>query len=146
MEEAPSLRERFNHAADWLTSALGSLPALMGSVLVVAVWALTGPLFNLSDTWQLFINTTTTVITFWMVFVIQNSANRQSKATQLKLDELIRALDAARNEFITLDHATEEVLAQHEKDFVDLTDKEAAGERMPRRENPTIDRAGSPAP
>lgn len=118
--EDPGLRERFNRIADATTVALGSLPALIGSVVVVVVWALTGPLFNFSDTWQLFINTATTVITFWMVFVIQNSANRASKATQLKLDEIIRALGEARNEFITLDHAPEQVLVEHEKELVDL--------------------------
>jgi low affinity Fe/Cu permease len=68
----------------------------------------------------LFINTTTTVVTFWMVFVIQSSANRSSKATQLKLDEIIRVLGGARNEFITLDHAPEDVLVEHEKELVDL--------------------------
>jgi low affinity Fe/Cu permease len=118
--EDQSLRERFNRIADATTVALGSLPALVGSVLIVIVWALTGPLFNFSDTWQLFINTTTTVVTFWMVFVIQSSANRSSKATQLKLDEIIRVLGGARNVFITLDHAPEDVLVEHEKELVDL--------------------------
>jgi low affinity Fe/Cu permease len=103
-----------------LTAALGSLTALAASVLLVVVWALTGPIFNFSDTWQLFINTTTTVVTFWMVFVIQNSANRSAKATQLKLDEIIRALETARNDFIALDKATESVLDKHEQEFDEL--------------------------
>ena len=111
------LNERFNAISDWLTRALGSFPALAGSVLLVVVWAISGPLFNFSDTWQLFINTTTTVVTFWMVFVIQNSANRAAKATQLKLDELIRAMTDARDDFIALDHAPEKVLDEHEKEF-----------------------------
>jgi low affinity Fe/Cu permease len=115
------LGDRFNEAADSLTVALGSLPALVGSVLLVVVWGLTGPLFHFSDTWQLFINTTTTVVTFWMVFVIQNSANRSAKATQLKLDELIRAISDARNEFIGLDQAPEEVLLEHEEELVALS-------------------------
>jgi low affinity Fe/Cu permease len=118
--DKPTLPQRFNMLADRLTSALGSLPALVASVMLVVIWALTGPIFNFSDTWQLFINTTTTVVTFWMVFVIQNSANRQGKATQLKLDEIIRALADARNEFITLDSATDEVLKEHEEEFVHL--------------------------
>ena len=116
-----SLGERFNEVADALTIALGSFPALAGSVLLVVVWALTGPLFQFSDTWQLFINTTTTVVTFWMVFVIQNSANRAAKATQLKLDELIRAVAEARNEFIGLDQAPEEVLVEHEHELRELS-------------------------
>jgi low affinity Fe/Cu permease len=109
--------DRFNAIADKLTRALGSMPALVGSVVLVVGWALTGPIFKFSDTWQLFINTSTTVITFWMVFVIQNSANREAKATQLKLDEMIRAIGDARNEFIALDRAPEGVLAEREQEF-----------------------------
>jgi low affinity Fe/Cu permease len=120
MREQERFGGRFDRYADQTTRALGSLPALMASVALVVGWALTGPLFHYSDTWQLFINTTTTVITFWMVFVIQNSANRQSKATQLKLDELIRALTDARNEFVALDHATEQELAEREQEFGEL--------------------------
>jgi low affinity Fe/Cu permease len=116
-----SMRDRFNRIADQVTESLGSLPALIGSVLLVVIWAICGPIFNYADTWQLFINTVTTVITFWMVFVIQASANRQSKATQLKLDEIIRSLSAARNEFIALDRATDEELARHQEEFQTLT-------------------------
>jgi len=115
-----SFHDRFNRAADWITTALGSMTALVGSVLLVVVWALTGPVFHFSDTWQLFINTTTTVITFWMVFVIQNSANRSAKATQLKLDEVIRALQNARNEFIALDKANDATLQEREQEFDEL--------------------------
>jgi low affinity Fe/Cu permease len=116
----PPVRDRFNRIADSLTAALGSFTALAASVVLVVVWALTGPIFNFSDTWQLFINTTTTVVTFWMVFVIQNSANRSAKATQLKLDEIIRSLADARNTFIALDKATESVLDEHEHEFDEL--------------------------
>jgi low affinity Fe/Cu permease len=121
-----TLTERFDRIADGLTRALGSLPALVASVVLVVGWALTGPIFNFSDTWQLFINTTTTVITFWMVFVIQNSANRSSKATQLKLDEIIRALEEARNDFIALDKAPEKVLEEHEEEFEHLVNGETS--------------------
>jgi low affinity Fe/Cu permease len=124
-----TVSDRFNDAADAVTSALGSLPALVGSVALVIVWAITGPLFNFADTWQLFINTATTVITFWMVFVIQNSANRQGKAVQLKLDELIRALSDARNEFVTLDDQPDEVLAEHEHEFEELVEHDVASVR-----------------
>jgi len=117
-----SLHERFNGVADRVTRALGSFQALAASILIVVVWALTGPIFRFSDTWQLFINTMTTVVTFWMVFVIQNSANRESKATQLKLDEIIRSLADARNDFIKLDHAPEAVLEAREEEFKELVE------------------------
>jgi low affinity Fe/Cu permease len=120
MEQRRGLGDRFDRVADGITRALGSAWALIASIFLVVGWGVTGPLFHFSDTWQLFINTTTTVITFWMVFVIQNSANRQSKATQLKLDELIRALADARNEFVGLDRATEEELAERETEFDEL--------------------------
>jgi low affinity Fe/Cu permease len=123
----PTLRDRFNQLAERLTATLGSFEVLAGSILLVVVWALTGPIFNFSDTWQLFINTSTTVITFWMVFVIQNSANRSAKATQLKLDEIIRALEHGRNELIALDKATEETMLQTEKEFEQLANSGRAG-------------------
>jgi low affinity Fe/Cu permease len=106
------MRDRFNRVSARLTDILGSFEALVASVLLVVVWAITGPIFNFSDTWQLFINTSTTVITFWMVFVIQNSANRDAKAIHLKLDELLRVHNEARNELITLEQQPEEVVAK----------------------------------
>jgi low affinity Fe/Cu permease len=126
-----SVRDSFNRAADVTTNALGSMPALVASVLVVSVWAVTGPFFHFSDTWQLFINTTTTVITFFMVFVIQSSANRATKATQLKLDELIRAVQEARNEFIVVDREPEAVMAERENELVAVAEEgtNASGER-----------------
>jgi len=120
----PAVRDRFNDIADRLTSALGSPAALAASVILVLGWAVTGPIFRFSDTWQLFINTTTTVVTFWMVFVIQNSANRSAKATQLKLDELIRSLEGARNSFVSLDKATDSVLTEREQEFDQLAKAE----------------------
>jgi low affinity Fe/Cu permease len=111
------MRNEFNRLADLVNIGLGSLWALLLSVIVVIVWALTGPVFNFSDTWQLFINTGTTVVTFWMVFVIQNSQNRASKAVQLKLDEVIRALDGAENKFIRLEAALAGVMAEREAEM-----------------------------
>ncbi|HAF40262.1 MAG TPA: low affinity iron permease family protein [Sphingobium sp.] len=75
--------------------------------IVILLWLLTGPIFRYSDTWQLIINTGTTIVTFLMVFLIQNAQNRDSSAIQAKLDELIRAMDGARNDFIGIEHLTE---------------------------------------
>ncbi|HEU4673914.1 MAG TPA: low affinity iron permease family protein, partial [Candidatus Limnocylindrales bacterium] len=102
------MRDRFNRAADALTRVLGSPFALATAAAIIVVWALTGPLAGFSDTWQLVINTGTTIVTFLMVFVIQNSQNRTTKALHLKLDELIRAVDAARNDYLTVEQETEE--------------------------------------
>jgi low affinity Fe/Cu permease len=120
--EREQLGDRFNRISARITDALGSFTALIASVLLVVVWALTGPIFNFSDTWQLFINTSTTVITFWMVFVIQNSANRDAKAIHLKLDEIIRATKGARNELITLEQAPEAVVAETAKELADVAE------------------------
>ncbi|MGZ6344323.1 MAG: low affinity iron permease family protein [Candidatus Limnocylindrales bacterium] len=120
------MRERFNQAADRVNAALGTVWALIASVLIVAVWALTGPIFQFSDTWQLIINTGTTVATFWMVFVIQNSANRHSKAVHLKLDEIIRSIDAAQNTFMKLEKAPEEVMTEREQEHLAAAEVEAA--------------------
>jgi low affinity Fe/Cu permease len=88
--------------------ALGSAWAFAGAVLVILVWVLTGPMFHFSDTWQLVINTATTIVTFLMVFLIQNTQNRDAKAVHLKLDELIRALKDARNELVDLEDLSDE--------------------------------------
>ena len=99
--------------ADWA----GSSWAFCLAALVIIVWAATGPVFGFSDTWQLVINTGTTIVTFLMVFLIQATQNRDGKAVQLKLDELIRAQREARNVFADLEHATEEELEEFEQEF-----------------------------
>jgi low affinity Fe/Cu permease len=96
---------------------LGSAWAFAGAVLVILVWILTGPTFHFSDTWQLIINTATTIITFLMVFMIQNTQNRDAKAVHLKLDEIIRALKGARNELVDLEGLSDEDLKELEKQF-----------------------------
>jgi len=111
------VHDAFNRAADRANALLGSVWALVLAVLVVIVWLVTGPLFRFSDPWQLAINTGTTIVTFWMVFVIQNSQNRASKAVQLKLDEVIRALEGAENKFIRLEAAPETVMAEREAEM-----------------------------
>jgi len=91
------LRGKFRFCAQWMSAAVGSPYAFLLAVLSILVWAVTGPIFQYSDTWQLVINTATTVVTFLMVFLIQNTQNRDAPVTQLKLDELIRAVELARN-------------------------------------------------
>ena len=96
---------------------LGSAWAFCGAVLVIVVWLITGPTFHFSDTWQLIINTATTVVTFLMVFLIQNTQNRDAKAMHLKLDELIRALKGARNQLVDLENLSDEDLKKLEEQF-----------------------------
>jgi len=96
---------------------LGSAWAFSGAVLVIAVWLITGPTFHFSDTWQLIINTATTIITFLMVFLIQNTQNRDAKAMHLKLDELIRAIKGARNRLVDLEGLSDEELNTLEEQF-----------------------------
>jgi low affinity Fe/Cu permease len=95
--------------------AAGQSSAFVVAVAVIIIWAVTGPLFHWSDTWQLVINTGTTIVTFLMVFLIQNAQNRDASAIQAKLDELIRAVGHARNEFIGIEHLTEAELDQIRK-------------------------------
>ena len=102
------VKKAFNHAADGITRALGSPFALLLAALTIVVWAMTGPGFGFSDTWQLVINTGTTIVTFLMVFVIQNSQNRDAKAVHIKLDELIRAMEGARNSVALAEQETED--------------------------------------
>jgi low affinity Fe/Cu permease len=95
--------DRFGHFAAFCSTWLGSKWAFTLAGLVIVAWALTGPLFHFSDTWQLVINTGTTIVTFLMVFLIQNTQNRDARAINLKLDELIRAIDKARNQMINIE-------------------------------------------
>ena len=103
--------------------ALGSAWSFAGAALVILVWIVSGPLFHFSDTWQLVINTATTIVTFLMVFLIQNTQNRDAKAVHLKLDELIRALKDARNELVDLENLSDEELTKLEKQFRSLRER-----------------------
>src|SRR6266481_1802772 len=94
--------------------ALGSAWAFAGAVLVILVWVLTGPMFHFSDTWQLVINTATTILTFLMVFLIQNTQNRDAKAVHLKLDELLRGTKGARTSFVELQDLSDDELRRIE--------------------------------
>src|SRR6184192_2598582 len=99
------------------STTLGSAWAFAAAILIIIVWGATGPTFHFSDTWQLIINTGTTIVTFLMVFLIQNTQNRDAKAVHLKLDEIIRAIKGARNELVDLEDLSDEDLAALEKQF-----------------------------
>ncbi|MEO6224979.1 MAG: low affinity iron permease family protein [Sphingomicrobium sp.] len=101
------MRDLFNRVATKISTAAGQPLSFLTAVLVILVWVVTGPMFNYSDTWQLIINTGTTIVTFLMVFLIQNSQNRDGAAMQAKLDELLRAVDSAREQFIGIEHLTD---------------------------------------
>ena len=109
---------------------LGSAWAFTGAAFVILVWLVTGPTFHFSDTWQLIINTATTIITFLMVFLIQNTQNRDAKAMHLKLDELIRAITGARNQLVDLENLSDEDLKKLEEQFQRLR-KQAEDSRTP---------------
>src|SRR5438067_9897269 len=100
----------FSRFARWTALILGNPVAFMVAVLIIVVWAMTGPLFHFSDTWQLIINTSTTVVTFLMVFLIQNTQNRDTEAIQLKLDELIRSSQGAHNALLEIEELEQEDL------------------------------------
>jgi len=111
------VRDAFRVFARRTSVILGSAWAFVIAILIIAVWAITGPTFHYSDTWQLIINTGTTIVTFLMVFLIQNTQNRDAKAVHLKLDEIIRAVQGARNELVDLEELSDEALAELEKQF-----------------------------
>ena len=114
------VRDAFRCFAQRASVLLGSAWAFCGAVLVIVVWLVTGPTFHFSDTWQLIINTATTVITFLMVFLIQNTQNRDAKAMHLKLDELIRAVKGARNQLVDLEELSDDELKKLEEQFQGL--------------------------
>lgn len=97
----------FAHTATNISAVAGKPLTFLLALAIVVVWAVTGPIFRYSDTWQLVINTGTTIVTFLMVFLIQNAQNRDAAAIQAKLDELLRAVGEARNRFIGVEHLTE---------------------------------------
>jgi low affinity Fe/Cu permease len=107
----------FAKLASGASNLVGSPRAFFLALALVVVWAVSGPLFHYSDSWQLLINTGTTVVTFLMVFLIQATQNRETRALHLKLDELIRSQRSARNIFADLEHATDEELAELEAEF-----------------------------
>ncbi len=117
---------RFAHAT---AEIVGRPFSFLGAVGLIVAWGLTGPLFHYSDTWQLVINTTTTIVTFLMVFLIQNTQNRDAHAIHLKLDELIRANKQARNSLLALESMSDEELQKLEVEFEQLRDHVAKKKR-----------------
>jgi low affinity Fe/Cu permease len=120
-----SIRDVFDRLAGRVTKAVGSPVAVGLAALVIIAWAVMGPVFGFSDTWQLAINTGTTIVTFLMVFVIQTTQNRDSEALHLKLDELIRAVGGARDEYITVEQETEEQLERREREMAEVVERVA---------------------
>ena len=116
----------FRRVASGCAAAVGSKWAFLLSILIVVGWALMGPMFHYSDTWQLVINTGTTIVTFLMVFLIQNTQNRDAKAIQLKLDELLRGVKGARTNLVNLEEASDEELEKLQKQFARIRAKEEA--------------------
>lgn len=112
----------FERFANWATNFTGSSPAFIIATLIVVVWAATGPIFNYSETWQLVINTGTTIITFLMVFLIQKAQNKDGKAIQIKLNELIAASKQASNRMLNIEDLTEKELDQLHVYFTKLAE------------------------
>ena len=117
------MRDSFRRFANGVADRVGSPWSFLWGIAVVLAWGITGPLFHYSDTWQLVINTGTSVITFLMVFLIQNTQNRDARAMQLKLNELIRSTAAARNSVMDLENCTDEEIAELKDEFVKLRKK-----------------------
>ncbi|WP_244628420.1 low affinity iron permease family protein [Tardiphaga robiniae] len=135
-EHSKGFARFFGDVANKTSLLAGRASTFIIAAAVVIIWALTGPLFGYSDTWQLVINTGTTIVTFLMVFLIQNSQNRDSAAIQVKLDELIRT-SAAHNSFVGIEHLTDEEL----EDIRNKCEARAAAEKVEK----TVGRAGEKA-
>jgi low affinity Fe/Cu permease len=121
-------KDIFRHFATRTSHLAGTPWAFILAFLVIAGWGATGPIFGFSDTWQLVINTSTTIVTFLMVFLIQNTQNRETRATHLKLDELLRSIEGARTSLVDLENLGDAELDRLEKQFHELRVKlEKAG-------------------
>ncbi len=131
-----AFRDKFRFCARWVADTVGSRWAFLLACLAILGWAATGPLFHFSDTWQLVINTATTIITFLKVFLIQNTQNRDAKAVHLKLDELLRGVRGARTSLVNLENLSDEELDKLQKEF----------ERLRRRTRAQSGKQAQPAP
>ena len=125
------IRDAFGIFARKASNVLGTAWVFVFAILIIVIWAATGHAFGYSDTWQLIINTGTTIVTFLMVFLIQNTQNRDAKAVHLKLDELIRALSGARNKLVDLEKLSDDELKSLEQEYEKLRKKaEGAKEKV----------------
>jgi low affinity Fe/Cu permease len=120
------MRDLFHKIAQKTSNAVGSAWAFSAAVLILIVWAASGPIFHFSDSWQLVINTGTTIVTFLMVFLIQNTQNRDAKVIHLKLDELIRVTKSARNHLVDLEDLSEAELDRLDQEFKQLRERDDA--------------------
>jgi low affinity Fe/Cu permease len=116
-------KDSFHRISMLVSSKLGSPIAFLLAVLLIIVWILSGPIFQFSDTWQLVINTTTTIVTFLMVFAIQNTQNRDARAMQIKLNELIKGSSGARTEFVDIEDLTDKELDVMQAQFKEMHDQ-----------------------
>jgi low affinity Fe/Cu permease len=128
------MNDLFRRFATATSIALGSPWAFLGAVATVVAWALLGPAFGFSDHWQLFINTGTTILTFLMVFLIQNTQNRDAKTLNIKLDELLRAVEGARTGMVNLNALSDEQLLALERELEKLGEREGLAPVVARRE------------
>ena len=135
-QKKPGFFERF---ASWVSKAAGTTPAFLGAFCIVLAWAATGPLFGYSETWQLVINTGTTIITFLMVFLIQKSQNKDSLAIQLKLNELVASHELASNRLVNVENISEDDLKIIQKYYGKLSELSQKSETL--RESHSIDEA-----
>ncbi|HJV65016.1 MAG TPA: low affinity iron permease family protein [Geomonas sp.] len=119
---APNNVSHFAHFASWTARATGHPSTFIAALILIVVWGCTGPAFHFSDTWQLVINTGTTIITFLMVFVIQNTQNRDSAAMQLKLDEIIRSMGKANNALLNMEEMDVKELEEIRKSYLELAE------------------------
>jgi low affinity Fe/Cu permease len=111
------MRDLFRVIATKTSEAVGSPWAFIVAVLIILIWVITGPIFNFSDTWQLIVNTGTTIVTFLMVFLIQNTQNRDAKAVHIKLDELLRAVKGARTSLVDIEEISDADLRELQEEF-----------------------------
>jgi low affinity Fe/Cu permease len=133
-----SINDFFFHFSRSTARTMGHPWAFALAVAIILAWATTGPVFGWSDTWQLIINTGTTIVTFLMVFLIQNTQNRESEAVQLKLDELIRATKRARNTLLDVEEFSEEEIKLLKKEFLQLAERKKVKQAQSESQGPPL--------